>query len=122
MTTLVIWNERASGGTPFLQAYEQLLRTYATDYTKVGHKNISVTELRLFLGPHTFGRDQLENSQLFDFEGLKGRLLSSSYTPQAGQPNHDALLDALSAIFDTHQVNGQVEMKYDTNVFYGQLR
>ena len=40
--------------------------------------------------------------QSFDFEGLKGRLLSSSYSPEAGQPGHDQMLVDLRKILDAH--------------------
>jgi hypothetical protein len=42
---------------------------------------------RFFRSPfvtHTFA-----NEQRFDFESLKGRLLSCSYAPAEGQPKHD---------------------------------
>jgi ubiquinone/menaquinone biosynthesis C-methylase UbiE len=37
---VLIWNERRIDSTPFLRAYEQLLRTYSTDYAEVDHKLI----------------------------------------------------------------------------------
>ena len=40
-----------------------------------------------FLGPQgTMRRRVYANRQVFDFAGLRGRLLSSSYAPAAGQP------------------------------------
>jgi ubiquinone/menaquinone biosynthesis C-methylase UbiE len=60
------------------------------------------------------------NEQVFDFEGLRGRLLSSSYSPEAGHPKHTPMLNALRAVFDNHQTTGKVTFEYDTSVFYGQ--
>ena len=57
----------------------------------------------------------------FDFEGIKGRLLSSSYAPVAGQPKHDEMLVELKRIFDGYQQNGTVAFEYDTHVYYGCL-
>src|SRR4051794_38465761 len=37
---VLIWNDRKTDSTPFLEAYEQLLKTYGTDYEKVNHKQI----------------------------------------------------------------------------------
>ncbi|GIV98424.1 MAG: hypothetical protein KatS3mg057_3081 [Herpetosiphonaceae bacterium] len=37
---VLIWNSRRLSGTPFLRAYEQLLRTYGTDYEQVQHRKI----------------------------------------------------------------------------------
>ncbi len=62
-----------------------------------------------------------DNQQLFDFEGLKGRLLSSSYAPEAGHPSHEPMLHRLAEIFDQYQVGGQVAFEYDTLVYYGHL-
>jgi ubiquinone/menaquinone biosynthesis C-methylase UbiE len=115
---VLIWNERKLDATPFLSAYEQLLLNFATDYTKIRHENIDAGELgRFFIGPyvtHTFA-----NEQHFEFAGLKGRLLSSSYSPAEGQPRHDAMIAELQHIFDAHQILGQVAFAYDTRVHVG---
>ena len=58
---------------------------------------------------------------MFDFEGLKGRLLSSSYAPEPDHPNFEPMLADLRRLFDAHQVDGVVTIEYDTEVFYGQL-
>ncbi len=115
---VLIWNERKLHSTPFLQAFEQLLITFGTDYTKVRHENVNTAALGAFFsGPyasHTFAYEQH-----FDFEGLKGRLLSSSYAPAAGQPRHDEMMAELRRIFDVYQVSGQVCFEYDTRVHVG---
>jgi hypothetical protein len=59
------------------------------------------------------------NSQYFDYEGLKGRLLSSSYAPLAGHPNYEPMLDHLKTIFEAPQAEGRIEFKYITRVYYG---
>jgi ubiquinone/menaquinone biosynthesis C-methylase UbiE len=116
---VLLWNERRTSSTPFLQAYEQLLLTYGTDYREVRHGRI--TE-RLH---HFFGRPLeakvFANLQEFDYEGLRGRLLSSSYIPQSGHPSYSAMLEDLRRLFDQHAANGRVIMEYETQVFYGQL-
>jgi len=62
------------------------------------------------------------STQEFDFEGVKGRLLSSSYAPEAGQPCHAEMLRDLETLFNAHQKNSRVEFIYDTVVYYGKLR
>lgn len=118
---ILVWNERREGSTPLAQAYEQLLHTCATDYGKVHHKQIDNAVLRQFFDDD-FHLNTFLNNQHLDFEGLKGRLLSSSYAPTAGHPQHAPMLAELQRIFDTHQVNGQVAFEYDTNLYYGHLR
>lgn len=117
---ILIWNDRMTDSTPFLVAYEALLCEFATDYAQVNHRNIDASRLRLF-----FGTDpvlvQCPNVQHFDFEALKGRLLSSSYAPEEGQPKHNTMLFELRRIFDAHQQNGKVSFVYDTLIYYGRL-
>ena len=116
----LIWNDRQVDSTPFLIAYEALLRSLGTDYEQVNHRNIDAEKLRQF-----FGRAPRMKSfpyvQPFDFAGLKGRLLSSSYAPAEGEPGCDAMLANLRAIFDAHQQGGQVAFRYDTVVYFEQL-
>jgi SAM-dependent methyltransferase len=117
---MLIWNDRRTESTPFLIAYEKLLRDFATDYAQVNHRNIDLAALREFFG----GEPQLKifpYSQRFDFAGLKGRLLSSSYAPEQGQPRHEPMIERLRQVFDAHQQDGEVSFDYDTLVYFGPL-
>ena len=117
---VLIWNDRKTEATPFLIEYEKLLQTYATDYSKVDHKNIDDAVVREFFG-YAPMKTKIPSAQQFDFEGLKGRLLSSSYAPDRGQPGHVEMLRDLEKVFKARQENGQVEFAYDTVVYYGKL-
>jgi SAM-dependent methyltransferase len=117
---VLVWNKRRGASTPFGNDYENLLKTYGTDYTQVTHKRIDERALREFFDAG-FLYETFENSQSFDFEGLKGRLLSSSYSPEAGHPNYDRMLSELKKIFDKQELNGRVVFQYDTNLYYGHL-
>lgn len=114
----LFWNSRRTESTPFLRAYEDLLRRYGTDYERVDHAQIDDAVLeRFFGGP--FETRIFDNAQEFDFEGLRGRLLSSSYAPGPGHPDHEPMLRALREIFDEHQENGRVRWEYDTRLYWG---
>jgi SAM-dependent methyltransferase len=117
---VLIWNDRIQTG-PFAEAYEQLLRTYGTDYADVNHKDVDARVLSPFFGSSGYQQIRFPNRQVFDWEGLKGRLLSSSYAPEPGHPRHAPMLDALVALFSVHQARGQVVFEYDTLVYYGQF-
>jgi SAM-dependent methyltransferase len=117
----LVWNERRVGSTPFLAAYEQLLRSYSSEYETLNHRQIDQATIAAFFAPGTFALRTFANTQIFDFEGVKGRLLSSSYTPEPGQPTYQPMLDELTAIFQQCQVDQTVAFEYDTNVYYGQL-
>lgn len=117
----LIWNERVTTTMPFLVAYEQLLKDYSTDYEQVDHRRIDADVIRAFFGSDDFELKQFENTQVFDYEGLKGRLLSSSYAPQAGHPNYEPMLAELQKIFQAHQRKGFVDFEYVTLMYYGQF-
>ena len=117
----IIWNDRRSNATRFLAEYEKLLRLFATDYDQVNHRRANDTAaIREFF--HIQPRLKIfPNAQWFDFDGLKGRLLSSSYAPEAGQPGHDEMLKALKVVFEAYVQNGRVVFEYDTHVHYGRM-
>ena len=74
---VLMWNERQLDSTPFLIDYESFLVKYAIDYGKVRHENIKTEDLASFFETD-FGSAAFENEQVFDLDGLKGRMLSSS--------------------------------------------
>ena len=117
---VLIWNERRLDSTEFLRQYENLLLRYGTDYGKVRHENVT-GRIADFFFPRTFQLKTLENAQHFDFESLRGRLLSSSYTPNAGHPGFKPMLRELEEIFVANQQNGIVSFEYETRVYYGHL-
>ena len=117
---VLLWNERRTDSTPFLRDYEELLLTYGTDYKEVRHENVD-ENIAEFFAPQNFQLKSFENKQVVDFEGLKGRLLSSSYVPAPGQPLFTEMLDALALLFEVHQQDSQVVIEYDTRVYYGRL-
>ena len=115
----LIWNERLLDTTPFLRDYEALLREFGTDYAEIRHDNIGPESLRLVF-PGGYDIHTFPNSQRFDYEGLEGRLLSSSYTPAPGRPGHEPMLAELRRLFDEHRQNGQVSIDYDARVYLGE--
>jgi SAM-dependent methyltransferase len=116
---VLVWNDRNTAATRFLVEYEQLLKSYSTDYSKVDHKQIDDDVVWEFFG-YAPGKKAFPSAQEFDFEGLKGRLLSSSYAPEAG-PRHEEMMGELKRLFETHQKSGRVRFVYDTIVYYGKL-
>lgn len=118
---VIVWNDRRNNASPFLAAYEKLLLEFGTDYEQVNNRRAHDREIiRDFF--QTAPRLKIFSYvQRFDFDGLKGRLLSSSYVPESGQPKHDSMLMALKRIFETHKRNGQVAFEYETHVYYGHL-
>jgi hypothetical protein len=120
----LIWNERRRDSTPFLAAYESLLRRHGTDYSAVADGVLSDEDgerlLRAFFGGD-YRNESFDNFQTFDLVGLRGRLLSASYVPLAGEPGHEELFAGVRAAFDEHQSEGLVTIEYDTQVYYGRI-
>lgn len=116
---VLVWNDRQTDSTPFLRDYEQLLRSYAAEYPTLTHKQFGPEELRDLVGQDVLHRTY-DNLQQLSFEGLKGRLLSSSYAPLPGHPNYEDMLAALSSLFQDHHEDGQVDIRYTTQVYLWQ--
>lgn len=119
--TVLVWHDRNVDSTPFLRAYEAFLRQHAVDYEQVTHKYLASYEaLQRFFAPNELHLITQENEQRLDFDGLRGRLLSSSYIPKSGE-KHEQMIRALPKLFDDHAVEGRVVLEYDTKIYYGHL-
>jgi len=116
----LIWNERLEN-TEFLKAYEALILKYATDYESINHKNISKEQIDAFYFPSQCKVETFLNQQIFDFEGLRGRLESSSYIPNSGASNYDGMIDELEVLFQSYQENNLVMIHYEMKLYYGRL-
>lgn len=120
-TAVLMWNDRRTDSTPFLRAYEDCIRMFATDYREVDHKNITAQTFDDFYGKGNYKMQSFDNAQLVDYEGLKGRLLSSSYIPTEEHPDFNFMLSVLKKVFTRFAENGKVSIDYDTKIYYGTL-
>lgn len=118
---VLVWNNRRPDSTPFLRAYESFLYDCGTDYREVNHRNVDEQVLSRFFGPGVFRLKVFDNAQVFDYESLKGRVLSSSYMPMEGDPKHEPMITELRKIFHEHQTDGKVTFEYDTEMYYGRI-
>lgn len=117
---VLLWNEREVDTTPFLREYEQLLLTYGTDYEDVRHER-TTESVNEFFDPAQYEERVFANQQKFDYAGLEGRLLSSSYAPGPGHPKHEPMLQELQRIFDSQAVDRRVAFDYKTRVYFGRV-
>ena len=104
-----------------MEAYERLVSVYANRaYSRRTAKDkVGDQALASFFGEYKL--KTFSNSQVLDFEGLAGRLLSSSYLPLPGETRYNSMMDALRKLFDSYQEDRIVRLKYETETYYGQL-
>jgi SAM-dependent methyltransferase len=115
---VLIWNERVKSDSPVMEGYEKLLLKHGTDYLKVKHENLTNKDFNKFYGVKNFKLARLDNYQIFDYAGLKGRLLSSSYI----SPDNKKMIAELKNLFDKTNKGGKIKFEYETKVYYGKIK
>ncbi|GAB1857632.1 class I SAM-dependent methyltransferase [Flavobacteriaceae bacterium MHTCC 0001] len=118
---VLIWNER-DVQSPFLADYELFLHEHAVKYSEVVHRNIDENAFETFYEPFSYDIKSIPSYQLFDFEGILGRYLSSSYAYNEGEKPFEAAKEGLQVLFEKHKENNTIKMEYLTNIYYGQLK
>ncbi len=118
---ILVWNNRIVRESGFSAGYEDLLRTYANDYKEVNHTLITEDDFRSLFKNQTYGKITFPNEQIFDFEGLRGRLLSSSYSPVPGEKNYEPLMTGLGRLFEKYSQDGRICFEYETEAYIGEL-
>ena len=118
---VVVWNERLTDASPFVREYEDLLRKFGTDYASVKESYPSEGHMRDFFGPGAYSSHTLPNFQEFDFDGVAGRLRSSSFVPTPDHPNFAPMMAELEKVFDGHNQDGHVRLEYTTHIYFGRL-
>ncbi len=116
----LIWNERQLDSNAFLRDYEELLKKYGTDYEKVRHDNLD-KEIFEKSFQADFSVKTFLNVQTLDFEGLKGRVLSSSYMPSENDSRFEPMIIELQRLFEKYAESGKIQILYNTNIFYSRL-
>ena len=118
---VVIWNERLTDTTPFLRAYESLLRKFGTDYANVKESYPNEQHMCDFFRSNPYNSHELPNFQEFDFDGVAGRMRSSSFIPGPDAPTFAPMMEALQKIFTEYNQHGQVRLEYTTHIYFGHL-
>jgi SAM-dependent methyltransferase len=116
----LIWNERKTV-SPFEMEYDELIVRHGKDYIKVDHRNIHKEDIDRFYYPQTCELKIFDNHQDFSFDGLKGRLLSSSYVPAKNEPGYPAMIHDLERLFEKYHEHGSIRINYDTRLFAGRF-
>jgi SAM-dependent methyltransferase len=118
---VVVYNHRKMRGDGFHEGYERILVNFGQDYGVVQSSHLTEDKLVGFFAPSEMKCATLPNYQDLTLEGLRGRVLSSSYMPQEGDVKYPAMMDAVDGLFARHSRGGVVRMEYETAVCWGVL-
>jgi SAM-dependent methyltransferase len=117
----LLWNERQEDASPINQAYDDLLKAMASDYQNVSHRRIGAEDIRAFFAPGDVQLRTFANNQTLDCDRFLGRLISSSYVPNLGQPGHHEIVEAAKKVFEAHQAGGKITFEHETKVYVGRF-
>jgi SAM-dependent methyltransferase len=117
----LIWNTAVRRGE-FAEGYEEIKARFGTDFQQIRHENIEASQRFVaFFGVGGWKKQVFENSQVLDAEGLKGRLMSSSYAPPPDHPGHAPMIAAFQELFARCQRSGTIRMEYETELYLGRF-
>ncbi len=113
----VVFNERDDNDS-FTRGFGEIVDGFTDRMALAGYRNGSQVVLDLLSSPGLNGvrLRSFSNSQRLDYEGLLGRVRSTSYAPREG-PAHATMIETLRALFDVHAREGTIDMVYRTDVF-----
>lgn len=117
---VLAWNGYRVDSSRMMTEYQSLVSRYGTDYSEVQREVVSI-DVETFYAPGRCTCAHFSFRQQFDYQGLEGRLLSSSYAPEPGHPSYEPMLRDLRSLFEANQQNGRVNFDYETEVYYGRL-
>ena len=113
---LLAWNVQKTD-TPFLKAYADIRERYRIE-NRNSHK-IEYNKVADFFAPYGFQKEVFPNTQLLNFDALKGQLLSVSSIPLPGHPSYETMISSLVQLFVLYNENGFVRMEFETIFYWG---
>jgi len=117
---VLAWN-MSKQHIPFMDDYNQIWTKYLAPPTNENDSYLIEEGLRKWYAPGSITFKSFDNAQIVDFDGLRGRILSSSYCPTPDQPKYKPMLAKLKSIFNEHQADGKVTIDYECRICYGRL-
>ncbi len=118
---LLMWNDWKAEDSPFFRDYDRLLRTRMPGRSESDHRNLGSADFDAFFGRGRWEREVLPNPVRMDLEGLRGRLLSASYSPKPGDSGYGETMAELEELFARHESGGEIEFAYSTVLYLGEI-
>jgi SAM-dependent methyltransferase len=115
----LFWNLR-DRDSRFMRDYETLLLAHCRGYAEAdSSRRADEASVRSFFAGGLLDSATFANAQPLDFDGLVGRVQSSSYAPRRGDPAEVPMLAALRELFDRYAVDAHIELRYATRLYVG---
>jgi len=114
----MVWNRREHT-SDFQSAYEAVLSSLP-EYAKVHHRNLDDAKITGFFADN-MQRKAFANSQEFDLAGFRGRVFSSSYTPNSEDHEYETFSRRINELFSEHASDGRLSFAYTTEVYSGRM-
>jgi len=118
---MIVWNNRNTESSHFFRDYETILKDFGTDYHEVTKTIIGKKEFSDFFGTESYETFHFKNTQQLDYEGIRGRLLSTSYVPTEKSESYPPMIQKLKQIFQKHQKNNLIELNYETIMYLSKI-
>lgn len=115
---VVLANMRKKSSNKFMNEYMEIVWKYGQ---KMNIKAASET-IPNFFRPNIIHKEVFYNPQIFDFNRLKGDLISYSYMPTEKDAEFEPMMVELKALFEKHNDNGTVIFQYETQVYYCKMK
>ncbi len=117
----LIWNDRDIENDPLQKEYEAMLNQIPT-YIETPTWKVEKINIHSFVLPARLKMASFDHFQIFDFESLTGRLLSSSYCPDEKSELFEKVKNDLQNIFDKYQRNGYIHFNYRTMLYFAEVK
>lgn len=118
---VLVWNRRRADDDTLQRGLAELRDRFPADDAAARRRRHDTEAICGFYGPRGFRLRTCPNQQVLDWPGLRGNLLSHSSMPQPGQKGHDEIMAELRRLFEAHQEDGRVVVRYETQVYTGHL-
>jgi ubiquinone/menaquinone biosynthesis C-methylase UbiE len=116
----LIWNTRKVN-TLFLNSYENIIKKYSKKHSDSGHRNIDDNKIKEYFNKN-YRKIIISHHQKYDFDGVIGRYLSSSYSVNENTQKYVKVYNELKKTFEQNKEDdNKVRFNYDTEMYIGNI-